>query len=568
MQHGRIVSPAAACLLAAGAVLPHGATAQDTQRQRPDEWEALAYGGRFMDRFLPSPVRNELTSDTWGVDAVKPRDILNGIEHPDWSYWGGNIRKTGDEYHLFVCRWPESHPKGHMAWHGSEVVRAVAPDPWGPYRPVEVIGRGHNPEIYQAKDGSYALYVTGCYYHASSINGPWTAGTYTFELRGRRIIANLSNLSFAPREDGSVIMVCRGGGIWLSKDGLSPWQQITNRRVYPDVEGKFEDPVIWKTDVQYHMIVNDWYGRIAWYLRSKDGFDWKVEPGEAYLPGVDRYEDGTSVDWYKYERLKVLQDEHGRACQANFAVIDYSKWEDKPNDIHSSKNITIPLTVGRLITVLNDEPIDPDTEEIRLKVAAEPGFDPHRDMDLASLRFGASEEVNFGRGCRVTGSEAAGDDLILTFEGAGNGFTAANFAGKLLGKTAAGKLLFGYSRLPGVTYGDAYLSADIPVAYVADEALNVSVSVKNFGLSASDVQKLNVRIFSGETEQALTVCVPALASHEQTTVTASAEAKLAPGAKCRVSITAPSQSTPLFETEQHKKAPLLRIGEAGGRADD
>ena len=51
---------------------------------------------------------------------------------------------------------------------------------------------------------------------------------------------------------------------------------------------------------------------------------------------------------------RVFQDDHGRAIQASFAVIDYSKWEDKPNDIHSSKYITIPLSVGRLITVLNE----------------------------------------------------------------------------------------------------------------------------------------------------------------------------------------------------------------------
>lgn len=67
---------------------------QHTERERPEGWADLVPGGRFMDRFLPSPIRNDLTSDTWGVDAVKPRDILNGIEHPDWSYWGGNIRRA------------------------------------------------------------------------------------------------------------------------------------------------------------------------------------------------------------------------------------------------------------------------------------------------------------------------------------------------------------------------------------------------------------------------------------------------------------------------------------------
>lgn len=536
------------------------ASAQDTERPRPEAWKRLVYGGRFMDRFLPNPVRNELAADTWGVDEVKPRDVLNGIEHPDWSYWGGNIKKVGDQYHLFVCRWPENHPKGHMAWSGSTVVRATAPNPWGPYTPVEEIGKGHNPEIFATKDGTYALYVIGGYYHAPAITGPWTRKEFTFEPRGRRIIEGLSNLSFAPREDGSVLMVCRGGGIWVSETGLSQFEQVTNRRAYPDVAGRFEDPVIWKTNVQYHMIVNDWLGRIAWYLRSKDGFVWKVEPGEAYVPGIDRYENGTIVNWYKYERLKVLQDGYGRAYQASFAVIDYSKWEDKADDIHSSKYITIPLTVGRLLTVLNKEPIGPSTEKIRVRVSAEPEFDPQKDMEIASLRFGAPGEVNFGRGCNVIDTKADGADLILTFDGQGHGLTDDNFAGKLLGKTSSGKLLFGFTRLPGVHYGDAFLSSDLPVVQLKDGKLNVRVDVKNYGLSASKAGELSVRIYSESNAQTITLTLPSLAPHQQTTLTDAVEATLDADREYRVTVTAPQQSTPLFDTEEHKKAPQLKIG--------
>ena len=40
----------------------------------------------------------------------------------------------------------------------------------------------------------------------------------------------------------------------------------------------------------------------------------------------------------------------------------------------------------------------------------------------------------------------------MTFDAAGNGITDDNFAAKLIGKTVRGKLLFGYSRLPGVDY--------------------------------------------------------------------------------------------------------------------
>ena len=50
--------------------------------------------------------------------------------------------------------------------------------------------------------------------------------------------------------------------------------QLTDKRVYPDVEGRFEDPVVWRDELQYHLIVNDWLGRIAFYQRSKDGVHW------------------------------------------------------------------------------------------------------------------------------------------------------------------------------------------------------------------------------------------------------------------------------------------------------
>ena len=81
---------------------------------------------------------------------------------------------------------------------------------------------------------------------------------------------------------------------------------------------------------------------------------------------------------------------------------------------------------------------------------AEEGFNPHTDMDIQSLRFGAPEEVDFGRGSSILRVKKKGNDLILIFHGRGNGITDSNFAGKLLGKTNEGTLLFGYARLPWI----------------------------------------------------------------------------------------------------------------------
>lgn len=497
--------------------------AQITERPRPAEWDHLVEGARFMDRFLPMPA-GKLSSDVWGAKNVIPRYVDNGIEDDVRSYWGGNILKdnTG-QYHLYVCGWPESSPKGHMFWPNSTVYHAVCDNSVGPFMIKDTIGPGHNPEAFRLKDGRVVVYVIDGYYLADGLNGPWTYNKFDFDKRDRPIIEGLSNLTFSRREDGSYLMVCRGGGVWISQTGLTPYNQISDKRVYPPVKGEFEDPVVWRDHVQYHLIVNDWLGRIAFYLRSKDGVDWVTDPGEAYMPGVSVHEDGKVEDWFKYERIKILQDEYGRAIQANFAVIDTLKHEDRPNDNHSSKNISIPLNPGLLLTVLDTKPVTANTKTIRVRIAAEEGFDPQTDIDPGSLRFGASTEVNFGKGCKVLSTAKEGKDLIVTFDAKGNGITAEEFAPKLLGKTTAGKLLYGYARLPWVSYNDPILSARMPV--FATDGRNMTVEVENFGQVTSKPAVLKLeQLKDGKKTLIGQTKLPSLAPYGKTKMTLSGKA--------------------------------------------
>ena len=492
---------------------------QVTERERPKEWDQLVNGARFMDRFLPMK-GNKLSSDTWGTAGVRPRYVDNGIEDRIWSYWGGNIRKGEDgKYHLMVCGWLEASPKGHMEWGNSWVFNTVSDNLTGPFKPVNIIGKGHNPEIFRAKDGRYVIYVINGRYVSDDINGKWEYGKFDFNARDRRIIEGLSNLSFAQREDSSYIMVCRGGGIWISRDGLSEYNQLTDSRVYPNVKGRFEDPVIWRDHIQYHMIVNDWLGRIAFYLRSKDGVNWVTDPGEAYMPGIAVHEDGRAEDWFKYERIKMYQDKYGRAVQANFAVIDTLKNEDKPFDNHSSKNISIPLNPGVLLTILDKKPITAQTKTIRLKIQAEDGFKPQTDIDRNSLRFGASTEVNYGRGSKLLKTETDGNDLIVTFDGKGNGMTEDEFAPKLIGKYKNGKMLYGYARLPYIDYIEPILSARAPVFVQSDKGWEGNIEVQNFGQVSS--QKASVKIEykkDGKMIKVASATVPPLTPYEKTDV--------------------------------------------------
>ncbi|GHT43540.1 hypothetical protein AGMMS49965_17530 [Bacteroidia bacterium] len=480
-----------------------------------------------------------LSNDTWGAENVLPRYIDNGIEDRKYSYWGGNILQGNDgKYHLFVCGWLENSPAGHHTWGSSIVFNAVADKLSGPYTIKDTIGWGHNPEVFRLKDGRYVLYVIGRRYIADNINGPWSPGTFDYDLRDRRLLYDYTNQTFARREDGSMLLICRGGGSWISETGLSAFNQLSDKSSWPPVEGAFEDPVVWRDHIQYHLIVNDWLGRIAYYLRSKDGVNWVVDPGEAYTHGFSIHEDGQVEDWFKYERMKVFQDEYGRAVQANFAVIDVLKNDDKGSDNHSSKNITIPLNPGLLLTILDSQPITAATKTIRVKIAAEKGFNPHTDIDLSALRFGASTEVNFGRGCKVKSTEKSGADLIVIFDAAGNGITADEFAPKLIGKTPQGKLLYGYARLPYVNYIEPILSARQPVFTLRTESTDICVEVQNFGQVASQKTTLNLEVEKdGKKVKVGNTIVPALKPYEKTNVLFSSRLYLEKGKQYAFTLT-------------------------------
>ena len=433
------------------AAAPRGGAVQAETVYKPPA--GLVPGGAFIDLIRPIPVHDRLESDVWGGDNVKPREVHNGMEDAQWSYWCASVIRGPDgKEHLFGGRWPENSPKGHNAWPSSRAYHAVSDLPTGPFVVKEELGPGHNTMIYQAKDGTYVVYVIGKCYVSKRLDGPWTSSHLQFDSRGMREV-NKSNMSFTKREDGSILMVSRTGYVWVSQDGLKSFMMLTSESVYPKVNGSayFEDPAVWRDEVQYHLIVNDWFNRTAYYLRSKDGIHWKWDQGKAYDPTVVRHPDGTIEGWHKLERPQVRQDEYGRATHLYLAAIDCPKEQDKGGDNHSSKTVALPLTVGRRLAILGDDRPVPGRREVRVEIKAEAGFDPQQDVDVRSLVFGVPDAVNFGNGCKALTSEVAGKSLVVTFDGTDGEWGKDDFAAKLLGRTTRGELLFGYARLPGQT---------------------------------------------------------------------------------------------------------------------
>ena len=484
--------------------------------------QTLATGGQFIDLLLPMEGSIAATASDWGTTAGENTEPKyagtwagtlgrwknNGIEDTDRSYWGGNIIKgSDDKYHIYVSGWPESTAKGHMAWSSASRVYHVKSDNvWGPYEYVSDIGAGHNSEIYKTGD-TYVIYhiePLGIY-TSTTLGDSWTSGEFRYDKRERILIAgentetSLSNCSFAKREDGSFVMIDRGGGIWVSRDGLTdPWHQLTDKSVYLNSEvknrGYLEDPVIWRDHLQYHMIVNDWNARYAYYYRSLDGLHWVKEAGKAYCAedNFAKHSNGDVEQWHKYERPRVYQDEMGRAIRMNFAVIDCVKQSDLGGDNHSSKNINMPLTKQLLLEV---QTISSTSATVLVK--AEDGFNPRTDLNLSSLKFGSHSNVNYGNGFSYSASENSGtSDLIITFSGSegSSGITADEWAPKMLGETTDGSIAFGYAKMPGIDYKPAMLSALTPT--IAANGTVQHISVTNYGQSASVAT--TVRVYDEE----------------------------------------------------------------------
>ena len=253
--------------------------------------QTYAEGGQFKDRILPMQGSQTAQEGTpvWGASGVQGRYLDNGAEPASdasgnalYSYWGGNvIQDENGKYHMFLAGW-DATKNGHNYWPNSDIYHVTSDNYYGPFTLTENfnIGKGHNPEVYKAADGTYVIYVLRdnkwvTSYQSSSLDGPWKETALELELNGRDQLGGdswVSNFTFAPREDGSVLAISRGGGVWVSRDGKSPFVEISDKCVYPSgINGAFEDPVVWYDGYQYHHIVNDWRGCKAYYSRSIDG---------------------------------------------------------------------------------------------------------------------------------------------------------------------------------------------------------------------------------------------------------------------------------------------------------
>ncbi len=333
----------------------------------------------FMDYIKPRPVTcASLSSATWGVEAVLPRDLCNGIESalgagvpPSAYYWDGQILKAQDgKYHLFMSTW--SGADGfNPGWLGSDAYHAVSEtNVLGPYEPEGYVydnngsHKGHNVTALELPDGSYAVVVSETVpftiYTSNSLDGPWTSCEPSIEVSS-------SNVSLVARHDGRFQVVERYGNIAISDTLCGTYIKQTPTCSYATDNGDTiyptrtsipgvpnptfdwqEDPHIWRSGGTYHVIYSGSGDRVGWHLYSSDGInDWQ-DNGYAWSPR--EYErlfcfEGTDTcsQWYKMERPGVVL-ENGHPTHLTWAVSDVDKDNQIPgNSNHGSKIIVVPF---------------------------------------------------------------------------------------------------------------------------------------------------------------------------------------------------------------------------------
>ncbi len=284
-----------------------------------------------------------------------------------WVWCGSVIRADDGKYHMFASRWPKDisfHP-GWMT--SSEVVRAVADRPEGPYAFREVVlpargaeywdGRStHNPAITRYQD-SYLLFYMGSTHPledpprgtrfeladpraivarsrkrigiatAKSLEGPWTRyDAPLLDVKPGTFYSFLtSNPAPVVEPDGSVYLMFKSRryqgnthspmmlGAARARHYLGPYQVIGSEPLFsPTRLGELEDPFVWKTSDGYAMVAKDMAGTIVGekhaglYARSRDGVDWKLV-GKAWSRRL-RFDDGSEQTMGQLERPWLLFD--------------------------------------------------------------------------------------------------------------------------------------------------------------------------------------------------------------------------------------------------------------------
>ena len=299
------------------------------------------------------------------IDTIQPAPRNGGFRMDDYWIWCGSVIKGDDgRYHMFASRWPKKLPflRGYVV--ASEIVRAVADTPEGPYKFSEVVlpdrgeslGDGrmtHNPAIRRWGD-RYALFYIGATYSgarpttedlinsdtashleiystiriglavSSSLNGPWerTDKPILQPRSGKWDSTIVTNPAPCILGDGSALLYYRSNtplglriGVAKADAFGKPFYRYYDEPVLTFGKGQFvEDPYVWQTNGRFELIAKDCRGGITGECHagvralSEDGVQWRLaNPPKAYSRDV-RWDDGQVTVQGSLERPQLLID--------------------------------------------------------------------------------------------------------------------------------------------------------------------------------------------------------------------------------------------------------------------
>jgi len=339
---------------------------------------SVGLAGGFSGRLLPAPVDGGFRMDGY------------------WVWCGSVIRGEDGRYHMFASRWPKRYPffEGYVFY--SEVVRASADRPEGPYRFEEVVlpvrgenlwdGRmTHNPTLHKSGD-TFLLYYIGSTYAgdapgeeelrsgkaklgrsydniriglatAKSVRGPWVR-------RDRPILEPrpgkwdgkiVTNPAACVRRDGSVLLIYRSNtpqGLRLGAARAATfeghYERISDEPVLQLPGGNFvEDPYIWDAGGHFEMVAKDMTGGITGekhagvHALSDDGLNWRPAPQPKAYSRTVKWSDGAETTQGSLERPQLLF-ENGKPAYL------FAATADGPGGFRAASNtwnLVIPLRI-------------------------------------------------------------------------------------------------------------------------------------------------------------------------------------------------------------------------------
>jgi hypothetical protein len=283
---------------------------------------------------MPSSLDNNFQEVETLFDGMSPVSKDSGFRMDGYFVWGGSVIKVGSKYNMFASRWPEEtgFPSGYITH--SEIVRAEADSPLGPYifREVVIHGRGgeywdggmaHNPTIHNV-GSEYVLFYNACeaggrtrrvgYAAAKSITGPWRRIDEALPLS-----EDANNPVACFEADGEVKLAFRdrelkmGIAVAPHYNGI---YKVLDFEITPEI--KLEDPYIYHQDGMYHIICEDNRAQVSgherWgvHLVSEDSIhNWHpAAPVVAYTHTI-AWEDGIRSVMERRERPQLIFDDRG-----------------------------------------------------------------------------------------------------------------------------------------------------------------------------------------------------------------------------------------------------------------